>query len=332
MNNKQKTSTKQNIPFVSVIIPSFNRINTIGQTIESILAQKCNFTFEIIIGDDKSDDSLRVILKEYQQKYPEIIRLIFHEQNVGLGANWALCVKQCQGKYIANCDDDDYWHYDEKLQLQVDFLENNVEYGVCHSDFRNYYQKSGKFIEEKVSELTYGIPMHITVFKGIFRFCNSTVMYRKELIDKYIKLDDYIQEKFNLQDWMTLLIIGKYAPFHCLPISTTTLRIDNASITRPKTFEVLEARMKVEEACYKYVCNFFPDDLKYDEVEYRKFTYNIFLNHAYLYRDYKLAKRFGEKLKQAGRKGIKIRFSGNKFLFFIYSFWFVWTQNYKFAR
>ncbi len=316
-------------PLVSVIIPSYNRINTIGLTIDSILNQKCSFNYEIVIGDDKSDEKVRGFLRSYQQRFPEIIRLILHEENVGLGANWAHCVKQCRGKYVANCDDDDYWHNPQKLQLQVDFLENNPDYGVCHTNFRNYYQKTGKFIEEKVNEITYDLPMHIAIFKGKFRFCNSTVMYRKALIDKYIKLDDYIQNKFNLQDWMTLLILGKYTSFHCLSISTTTLRIDNNSITRPKTFAALEKRMKVEEECYKYVCSVFPEDLEYSEIEYRKFTYNIFLNHAYLYCDFRQAEKYAIELKNAGRSGLKIFFTKNRFLFYIYSKWFVWTQNYK---
>jgi glycosyltransferase involved in cell wall biosynthesis len=316
-------------PLVSVIVPSFNRSKTIGRTIESIINQQCNFPFEIIVGDDCSTTEVVELLKDYQQKYPKIIRLLLHEKNVGLGANWAMCVKQCKGKYIANCDDDDYWHNNEKLQLQVDYLEKNPDCGVCHTDFRNYYQKSGKYIEEKVSKLTYNEPLHKAIFHGKFRFCNATVIYRKELIDKYVNLDDYIKHQFTLQDWMTLIIVAKYSEFYCLPVSTTTLLIDNDSITRPKTFEKLKERMKAEEMCYKYVCGLFPDDLVYNEKEYQKYVWNCYLNYAYLYGNFPIARNYGEKLKKTGRKGFKVMFSSGKIFFFLYSKWFVWTQNYK---
>jgi len=330
MINNQTGINFYSNPLVSVIIPSYNRYETVRRTIESVLAQKCDFPFEIIIGDDKSEDNVRDLLKSFQNKYPEIIRLLFHEENLGLGANWAKCVQECKGKYIANCDDDDYWHNSEKLQLQVDFLENNSDFGVCHTDFRDYYKQTGKVIEEKVSDITYNIPLYKAIFEGKFKFCNSTVIYRKELIDKYIKLEDYIDKKFNLQDWMTLLIIAKYSGFYCLPVSTTTLSIDNSSITRPKSFEKLEARMKVEEECYRYVCDIFNEELKYDETEYKKYTYKIFINYAYLYNDFKTAKKYGIFLEKLNKRSVKVMFTKNVLLFKLYAVWFKWTQNYKF--
>ena len=63
---------------VSVIIPSYNRSNTVSQTIKSIIDQNFDESFEIIIGDDCSTDNAQEVLLDYQQKYPEIIRLIFH--------------------------------------------------------------------------------------------------------------------------------------------------------------------------------------------------------------------------------------------------------------
>ena len=105
---------------ISVVIPSYNRSGTVGQTIESIINQKVNADIEIIIGDDCSTDDAREVLQKYKMSYPEIIRLIFHDKNIGLGANWATCVKECHGKYICNCDNDDYWHNSNKLQIQLD--------------------------------------------------------------------------------------------------------------------------------------------------------------------------------------------------------------------
>ena len=74
-------------PWISVIIPSYNRANTVGETIESILAQKEDADIEIVIGDDCSTDNVREVLENYRQKYQDIIRLFLREQNMGLGTN-----------------------------------------------------------------------------------------------------------------------------------------------------------------------------------------------------------------------------------------------------
>ena len=98
---------KKNRTLISVIIPSYNRANTVGETIESIVAQQVDADIEIVIGDDCSTDNAREVLEQYRQRHPDIIRLFLREQNMGLGANWAQCVKDCRGEFICNCDNDD---------------------------------------------------------------------------------------------------------------------------------------------------------------------------------------------------------------------------------
>ena len=98
-------------PYVSVVMTSYNREKYIGQAIDSILAQECKFSFEIIIGDDSSSDGSRLLLAAYQEKYPDVFVLNLHEENVGFGPNWASTVKMARGKYVAFLDDDDYYCY-----------------------------------------------------------------------------------------------------------------------------------------------------------------------------------------------------------------------------
>lgn len=302
-------------PVVSVIIPSYNRANTVGQTIDSILQQRCNFDFEIVIGDDCSTDNVREVLQDYQKKYPEKITLLFYEKNIGLGANWATCVKHCRGKYIANCDNDDYWHNPNKLQVQVDFLESHSEYGVIHTDYKNHNREINQIAEVVVSKDIYDIPLQKVIFSGKFRCCNATVMYRKELIDKYLNLDDFIQYQFTLQDWNTWIILANYTRFYCLPVSTATFGIETESITRPKEYGELELRFKKEKECYKYVCDKFPEDLPFDEQGYDSYVFSILLNQAFKQNDFNKAKEFGKKI---GNKSIKVLCSQNRLLFWIY--------------
>jgi glycosyltransferase involved in cell wall biosynthesis len=305
-------------PLVSVIIPSYNRAETVGQTIDSILNQQCNFGFEIVIGDDVSTDNAREVLLEYQKKYPERIILLFHEQNIGLGANWATCVKHCRGKYIANCDNDDYWHNPNKLQLQVDFLENNPQYGVVHSNYRTHNRESGKIEEIIVHRFIYEKPLQHTIFNGKFKFCNATMLYRKELIDKYVNLDDYITYQFTLQDWNTWVILSKYTDFYCLPISTATVGIETESITRPKEYEKVIARLEKEKIMYKYLCDLFPADFPYIEKDYDNYIHLVLLRLAYDKLDFKTAKKHGKFLLSNGETNLKIRSSLNRFSFYFY--------------
>ena len=132
---------------ISVVIPSYNRANTVGQTIESIVSQKVNANIEIVIGDDCSTDNAREVLLEYKEKYPDIIRLFFWDENMGLGANWASCVKECCGKYICNCDNDDYWHNPNKLQLQLDYMETHPMSNILITNHRTHNRTTGEILE-----------------------------------------------------------------------------------------------------------------------------------------------------------------------------------------
>jgi len=307
-------------PIVSVVIPSYNRADTVGQTIDSILNQRCNFAFEIVIGDDCSTDRARDVLQEYQKQYPTKIKLLFHNSNLGLGANWAICVQHCRGKYLANCDNDDYWHNPEKLQLQVSFLESHPEYGVVHSNYRNHNRSTNVITEMIVNNYVFEKPLIKSIFAGKFQFCNATMMYRMELVKSKVNLDDYIKYQFSLQDWNTWIILSKYTDFYCLPISTATFGVETESITRPDNYEKVETRFSKEKQMYKYVCNLFPEDLSYNEKKYDIYVNGILLSLAYKKWDYKSAFKYGSTLLLLGSKGFKTKCSNNRMAFYLFCF------------
>jgi glycosyltransferase involved in cell wall biosynthesis len=116
---------------VSVCCTTYNHEKFIAQTVESFLMQETNFRYEIVIGDDCSTDKTSEILRSFKEKYPDKIKLIYPEKNLGAHLNTINSAKACEGKYIALCDGDDYWTNPHKLQKQVDFLENNPEYIIC---------------------------------------------------------------------------------------------------------------------------------------------------------------------------------------------------------
>lgn len=302
-------------PLVSVIVCTYNRSNLVHQTIESILSQRCDFPVEIVVGDDASTDNIREVLLKYQKILPERIILLFHDRNIGLGANWASCVKLSRGKYLAGCDNDDFWHNRDKLELQVQFLEQNPDYGMVHTNYRELNKETGRITEKNINNITYSEPLIKANFTGKFRCCNSSVMYRKTVIDEHVNLDDFILHQFPLQDWPTWISIANFTKFKCLPVSTTTISIENESITRPKDYETVKKRFDREKIMYKYLCDKFPEDLSYNEKIYNIYVDHVFLNLAYAKNDFLVANKYAQKLKASGSGNIKVQLAKNRHSF-----------------
>lgn len=120
---------------VSIVCLTYNEEDFVGDTLDSFLAQETNFSFEVLVYDDASQDKTPSILREYAQKYPGIFKLTLYSENnfkKGLGfLGLREGFRNAKGKYIAYCEGDDYWCDNKKLQKQVDFLESHPEFEVC---------------------------------------------------------------------------------------------------------------------------------------------------------------------------------------------------------
>lgn len=113
---------------VSVAMMTYYHEDYISRAIESVLAQKTEYTYEIVISDDCSKDCTRDILMKYAEKYPNIIKLNFNEENLGISKNNYQTRCLCEGRYIATLSGDDYWIDETKLQRQVEFLDTHSDY------------------------------------------------------------------------------------------------------------------------------------------------------------------------------------------------------------
>lgn len=276
---------------ISVIIPSYNRANTVGQTIESIISQQVDANIEVVIGDDCSTDNAREVLLLYKEKYPSIIRLFFWDENMGLGANWASCVKECRGKYICNCDNDDYWHNPNKLQLQLDYMESHPESNVLITNHRKHNRNTGLIIEES-AKIDRSIPIQDAIWNGS-SFCNATIMYRADFMKAHLDLDEFINRRLSLQDWPAWVILAAYTDFDVLPISTATFGIETVSITRPDTYDKLVKRYEKDEMVYKYLCALFPKKYFYSTENWNNYINEKLMALAYKQNDYSAAHYYG---------------------------------------
>ena len=168
-------------PLVSIRTSTYNHGPYIKQCIEGILMQKTNFAFEYIIGEDFSTDETREIVFDYARKYPNIIRVITAEYNVGSKANGRRCINACRGKYMALCEGDDYWTDPLKLQKQVDFLESHPEYTMCFHNACVLNETKYKFELVKIENRDYNI-------RELFEewlVPTASILAKKKVFDKY---------------------------------------------------------------------------------------------------------------------------------------------------
>lgn len=298
---------------ISVIIPSYNRANTVGQTIESIVSQKVNANIEIVIGDDCSTDNAREVLLEYKEEYPDIIRLFFWNENMGLGANWASCVKECRGKYICNCDNDDYWHNPNKLQLQLDYMEENPTSNILITNHRTHNRTTGEIIEHKAKIDHSDIQQSMW---GGCSFCNATIMYRADFLKTHLDLDEFIKRRLSLQDWPAWVILSAYTDIDELPVSTATFGIETVSITRPDSVERLAKRYKGDKEVCRYLGELFPEKFPFSDREWDLYANGRLMSKAFDLGEFELAKQYGREC--VGVSKIKYLCSQNKLLFYLF--------------
>lgn len=139
---------------VSIKCLAYNHEPYIRECLEGFVMQKTNFRFEAIVHDDASTDGTADIIREYAEKYPDIIKPIFETENQYSkhdGSLGRIMNEACTGKYIAMCEGDDYWTDPLKLQKQVDFLEEHEDYSLCCSKAKVFVQEKLAFEGEKGS-------------------------------------------------------------------------------------------------------------------------------------------------------------------------------------
>lgn len=197
-------------PMVSISMLTYNHEKYIEQAINSVLMQKTNFDYQLIIGEDCSSDGTREIVIDYAKRYPKKIIAILHEENEGIKSN-VLAVRQfLKGNYIAILEGDDYWIDCNKLQRQVDFLESHKDFlGVSHNHIDvkdNGEEITGlKGIELKSGYMRGNVYDLSEVGKCFLAGHTSTLMYRKffcmlnkEQIENYDNCDVIGDKKLNL--------------------------------------------------------------------------------------------------------------------------------------
>lgn len=195
---------------VSVDMITYNHASYIAQAIEGVLMQETTFVYELIIADDCSPDNTEEIVQKIISTHPKghLIRYYRHKTNIGIYANVTFALNVCHGKYIALCDDDDYWTDPLKLQKQVDFLECNKSVVACggyvdvdfFDDLQNSNIVSDKIILTKYNDLYYRHP-----------FATLTTLFRNE------NIKEILNYKFVVGDVDLFHYLSKFGDYALLP-------------------------------------------------------------------------------------------------------------------
>lgn len=170
---------------VSIRCLVYNHEPYLRQCLEGFVMQKTNFRFEAIVHDDASTDGSAKIIREYAEKYPDIIKPIYETENQYSKHDGSLrCIvnSACKGKYIALCEGDDYWIDPLKLQKQVDFLESHPDYLLCGTNGLVLWDNGTNAPEYFNRNFTSRELMPEDVI-GKWPFPTASLMYRRELVE-----------------------------------------------------------------------------------------------------------------------------------------------------
>lgn len=196
---------------VSICCLTYNHEKYIRKTLESFVNQITDFNYEILIHDDCSTDNTVNIIKEYKDKYPNLIKPIYQEKNQysrGIKISNIFQFPRAKGKYIAMCEGDDYWCNEYKLQRQFDILENNPGCSFC-THIVQHINESGEIINRIQPNSTLnlllneGIISSDIVFKNILTktiipFQTSCYFFKREYVMEYLAT---FSRKLNIFDF-----------------------------------------------------------------------------------------------------------------------------------
>jgi glycosyltransferase involved in cell wall biosynthesis len=169
---------QEKVPQVSVCIITYNQEKYIRECLQSVVDQKTNFDYEVLVADDCSTDGTKRIIREFAESYPKMIKPIFHSTNIGVSNNFIFVHKAATGEYIAHLDGDDYW-LPGKLQIQKEFLDKTADCNVVFTRMIRLDRK-GNFNLDKVeiNKLPYNGFTRADIFALGTVGAHSSKMYR----------------------------------------------------------------------------------------------------------------------------------------------------------
>lgn len=213
MNDKRERCDEK--PLVSVILIAYNQRRYIRQAIESVLAQETSFSYELLIGDDASDDGTSGIVAEYAQAYPDRVRAFIRPENLGAARNAVLLLQQARGEFIASLEGDDYWIDPRKLEKQAAFLRESPGFIGCTSRIR-CVDENGRAIRGKPEWIRQKRVFTLADFDGVHLPGQASSLMRRNIFRQ--PTHDYsvlTEADTMISDRTAMLIFLLQGDFYC---------------------------------------------------------------------------------------------------------------------
>lgn len=181
---------------VSILCLAYNHEEFIARTIEGFLMQQTDFPIEIIIHEDASTDGTAAVIREYEQKHPDVIKPIYQTENQfqkGVNINAEFMLPLATGKYVALCDGDDYWTDPHKLQKQYDAMEQHPECEMCLHKVKDVLEQGDKTIVKYIPKVE--IPTGILSSEEFMRHISKSNIFNE--VCYFFRRDSYSEYQYN---------------------------------------------------------------------------------------------------------------------------------------
>uniref|UniRef100_A0A831U039 Glycosyltransferase n=1 Tax=Geobacter metallireducens TaxID=28232 RepID=A0A831U039_GEOME len=255
---------------VSVLIITYNHEEYVAQAIESVLAQRADFDWEVVVGEDCSTDRTRDILLKYRDQFPERIRLLMPGKNQGMMANFMATYAACRCEYVALLEGDDFWTSPLKLQKQVDFLEANANVAACFHNVRVVHEPA----TEKDELFLRKIPKPILSLEDVVTsFCIPTcsAMFRRSLVPE---LPSWFLD-MPMGDWPLHVLLAERGSIAYLDDVLASYRVHGGGVwSGQKRLAILDATIRACRIINSYLGERFRRQLarRVALLEYEAFT------------------------------------------------------------
>lgn len=222
---------------LSIHLITYNNEQHIEETIQSILKQKVDFDYEIVVGDDCSTDNTLQIINKHRGKHPELFKIKKNKTQLGILKNFKATLDRCQGEFVFDIAGDDMLKTNDALQSMVDVLKSDSNLGFVDSGYDKLYEESTKkiaFCNKNLigsSKELYKRKLQLGLVAPV------GICFRKTYLHQFVDFDTYLNQNITIEDYPILIDLAMNTDFVLINKSLHIYRVHNDSYSHKKTFE-----------------------------------------------------------------------------------------------